>query len=36
MFKKLLAACCLALGCASAGAIDLLCVNHAHDPGYIT
>ncbi|MFL6631205.1 MAG: family 43 glycosylhydrolase [Massilia sp.] len=36
MFKKLLAACCLALGCASAGAIDLLGVNNAHDPGTIT
>lgn len=36
MFKKLLAACCLALGCATAGAIDLAGVTNAHDPGTVT
>jgi len=36
MFKKLLAACCLALGCVTAGAIDLAGVTNAHDPGTVT
>jgi arabinan endo-1,5-alpha-L-arabinosidase len=36
MFKKLLAACYLALGCAAARAIDLAGVTNAHDPGTIT
>lgn len=36
MSKQMLAACCLALGCAAAGAIDLAGVTNAHDPGTVT
>lgn len=36
MFKQLLAATCLMLGCASASAVTLAGLQNAHDPGTVT